>query len=100
MSSSLVDLKLGRNKTHGPIPDTLCTAKKLHDGMTSKYGCDAILRPLGTYCTSGYATPTSECKPCPSGQSSLHLGFCRGSIICLLWHGGDVESRECYAGSY
>ncbi|KAL7447218.1 hypothetical protein ACHAXM_011210 [Skeletonema potamos] len=74
MSSSLVDLKLGGNIIHGPIPDTVCTAKKLHDGMTSKYGCDAILRPLGTYCTSGYATPTSECKPCPSGQSSLHLG--------------------------
>ena len=73
-SSTLVDFKLGGNQIHGPIPDTLCSSTKLHEGMTSRYGCDAVLCPLGTYSTAGYATLTSECKPCPSGQSSLHLG--------------------------
>ena len=74
LSSTLVDLKLGLNKIHGPIPESLCSAKKMQEGLTIRYGCDAILCPLGTYSTAGYATLTSECKPCPSGQSTLHLG--------------------------
>eukprot|EP00984_Skeletonema_dohrnii_P011709 scaffold4693_cov113-Skeletonema_dohrnii-CCMP3373.AAC.2 len=32
-SSSLVDLKLGGNRIHGPIPNTLCSNKKIHEGF-------------------------------------------------------------------
>mmetsp|Transcript_5186 Transcript_5186/g.7535 ORF Transcript_5186/g.7535 Transcript_5186/m.7535 type:complete len:973 (-) Transcript_5186:85-3003(-) len=90
-SSSLVDLKLGGNRIHGPIPNTLCSNKKIHEGLASKYGCDAILCPLGTYSKEGYATSSSECKPCPSGQSSLHLG----ASSCV-----SISQREILAMFY
>eukprot|EP00986_Skeletonema_menzelii_P005606 scaffold2086_cov149-Skeletonema_menzelii.AAC.3 len=74
LSPSLVDFKVGGNRIHGKIPVQLCLNNKVNEGLTSKYGCDAILCPLGTYSTAGFATSKSECKPCPSGKSSLHLG--------------------------
>lgn len=106
MSSSLVDLKLGGNKIHGPIPVSLCSAKKLHEGAASKYGCDAVLCPLGTYSTAGYATPTSECKPCPSGESSLHLGasscvpISQREILAMFFDvmGGDSWDEDKRSG--
>lgn len=74
LSTSIVDFRVGGNRIHGKIPVQLCLNSKINEGLTSKYGCDAILCPLGTYSTAGYATSKSECKPCASGTSSLHLG--------------------------
>ncbi len=83
LSTSLVDFKAGQNQIHGVIPNTLCSNKNINEGMTSKYGCDAILCPLGTFNEEGYATSKAECKPCPPGTSTLHLGADKNKCVTI-----------------
>lgn len=75
MSASLKNIHLGGNRFQGPIPDSLCTNKKVNHGSTVRFGCDAILCPVGMHSTqNGYASNDSPCQKCIDGETTLYFG--------------------------
>ena len=104
-----IDLGLSNNKLQGTIPDgwsrfeqlfvdlagnqisgissSLCSKAGWMIGAVSKFQCDAILCPAGTYNTVGYKTDSeSSCLSCPS-SSSL------GATSCGAQGSTDVSSE-------
>jgi hypothetical protein len=72
----LKDIRVHGNRLYEPIPPALCSNPRMNGGNTVKYGCDAIVCPLGTFSHSnrGYAQDSSKCEKCPGGQTTMYLG--------------------------
>lgn len=70
----LRDFRLGGNRIYDPIPPEFCKSTVVNGGATKRFGCDAILCPLGTYADDGLATNDIGCKPCPDGETTMYLG--------------------------
>jgi Leucine rich repeat N-terminal domain len=75
-------------RLYDPIPTSLCTHLKVNGGRTLKYGCDAILCPLGTFADHGLAADPGGCKRCPQGQTTIYLG----STECITLDQKDLLS--------
>lgn len=79
-SDSIEDLRLGQNKLHGSIPQSLCSNIKLNNGATINYGCDGVVCSIGTSADLGYATFDHPCTKCTDQQGNVYLG----SSECVL----------------
>jgi hypothetical protein len=87
--ANLRDLHLGGNKLREPIPSALCSNSVINDGLTSKWGCDAILCSIGKWSSDGYAKSLETgCSPCPKQETTQYLG----SIECRTFSQRDLLS--------
>ena len=84
----LRDFRLGGNRMYDPIPPKLCKNVNVNGGAAKRFGCDAILCPLGTYAKDGLATNDVGCKPCPEGKTTMYLG----SRQCIQLSEKDILS--------
>ena len=71
---NLRDLRLGGNMLSEPIPEDLCSSTKVHAGLASHCGCDAIICPVGSYSATGFAPGKEGCTKCPEGETTQFLG--------------------------
>ena len=71
---NLRDLRLGGNMLSEPIPEGLCSSTKVHGGLASHCGCDAIICPVGSYSATGFAPGKEGCTKCPEGETTQFLG--------------------------
>ena len=103
LSRSLKDLRIGGNRIHDPIPQSLCKNPQINGGGTRKWGCDAILCSLGFKEESGFATSATGCKPCPRDETTMYLGATACikldtedflTIFFDVMHGENWESEE------
>lgn len=98
-SRSIKDFRLGGNMFYDNIPQTLCTNANINGGVTSTYGCDGVICPLGTYSDSGHATHSDNgCKKCPEGEATMYLGspkcrpFSPEDILSILFDAMQGET--------
>lgn len=103
-SKTIKDARFSGNMIHDPIPRGLCNNPNVANGATATFGCDAILCPMGTYSSTGYASDKNGgCIPCPEGQSTLYLGslecrtFTDTDLLAMFF---DVMQGESWAELY
>jgi Leucine-rich repeat (LRR) protein len=72
-SFNQMNLFVASNNMEDPVPQALCS-KNWNQGDVSRYGCNGLVCPKGTYNSYGRATGDVECFPCDDPNYSIYLG--------------------------